>query len=36
VNSKLRAQLDHFAGTWFKNLREQGFLAKDAKREILA
>ena len=36
VDSRLRTQLDTFARTWFKNLREQGFLARDASREVLS
>ena len=36
VNTRLKAELKSFARTWFTNLKEQGFLSPEAKREILS
>jgi hypothetical protein len=35
VDPKLRLELDRFATLWFRNLRAQGFLGPDARREVL-
>lgn len=36
VNARLKQELTSFAKTWFQNLKEQGFLSPEAKREILS
>lgn len=36
VKTRLKAELKSFARTWFKNLKEQGFVSPEAKREILS
>jgi len=36
VRPKLKNELRSFARTWFRNLKEQGFLEGDAEREVLA
>ena len=36
VVPRLKRELKDFSRTWFKNLRDQGFLSADAKREDLA
>ncbi len=36
VNVRLKAELKSFARTWFRNLKEQGFLSPQAIRERLA
>ena len=36
VKTRLKAELKSFARTWFTNLKEQGFLSPEAKREILS
>jgi hypothetical protein len=36
VRPKLKAELRGFARTWFRNLRAQGFLERDVRREVLA
>lgn len=36
IRPQLQRQLRSFSSTWFRNLREQGFFAKDALRERLA
>ena len=35
VRTGLKKELSSFASTWFRNLKDQGFLDKDAKRERL-
>lgn len=35
VNARLKADLKSFARTWFRNIREQGFLGPKAVRERL-
>ena len=35
VKTRLKAELKSFASTWFKNLKEQGFLGETAIRERL-
>jgi hypothetical protein len=35
VNAALKAELKSFARTWFRNLKEQGFLSQDAHRQRL-
>ncbi len=35
VNTRLKAELKSFARTWFKNLKDQGFLGETAIRERL-
>lgn len=35
LNPALKAELNSFARTWFKNLKQQGFLSPEAKREII-
>ena len=36
VKTRLKAELKSFARTWFSNLKDQGFLSPEAKREILS
>lgn len=36
VNPRLKRELSSFALTWFRNLKHQGFLDKEVKRECLA
>ena len=36
VKTRLKAELKSFARTWFTNLKDQGFLSPEAKREILS
>jgi hypothetical protein len=36
VVPRLQKELRSFARMWFRNLREQGFFANDAQREVLA
>ncbi len=36
VHPRLKADLKSFARMWFRNLRQQGFFDKDAKRERLS
>jgi hypothetical protein len=36
VRPRMKADLKSFARTWFGNLRAQGFLSRDAKREVFA
>lgn len=36
VDANLKAELKSFASTWFRNLKEQGFLGTDANRQRLA
>lgn len=36
VNVKLKQELKSFARTWFKNLKDQGFLGETATRERLS
>ncbi len=36
VNTRLKAELKSFARTWFKNLKDQGFLGETATRERLS
>ena len=36
VNTRLKAELKSFARTWFTNLKDQGVLSPEAKREILS
>ena len=36
VKTRLKAELISFARTWFTNLKEQGFLSPEAKRDILS
>ena len=36
VKIRLKAELKSFARTWFTNLKDQGFLSPEAKREILS
>ena len=36
IKTRLKAELKSFARTWFTNLKEQGFLSPEAKREILS
>jgi len=36
VDPRLKRELKSFARTWFKNLRDQGFLSSKASREILS
>ena len=36
VNVRLKAELKSFARTWFTNLKDQGFLSPEAKRELLS
>ena len=35
VKTRLKAELKSFARTWFKNLKDQGFLSETAIRERL-
>ena len=35
VDARLKQELKSFAGTWFKNLKDQGFLSETAIRERL-
>lgn len=35
VNTRLKQELTSFAKTWFKNLKDQGFLSDTAIREWL-
>ena len=36
VKTRLKAELKSFARTWFTNLKDQGFLSPEAKREIIS
>ena len=36
VNTRLKAELQSFAMTWFQNLKDQGFLGETATRERLS
>ena len=36
VNTRLKQELKSFASTWFKNLKDQGFLGETATRERLS
>lgn len=36
LRPRLKAELKDFASMWFRNLRAQGFLGRDARREVFA
>jgi len=36
VNTRLKAELKSFTRTWFKNIKDQGFLSEEATRESLS
>jgi len=36
IDTRLKAELKSFSGTWFRNLKDQGFFSIDAKRQKLA